>query len=104
VIQPGKGLSTRPSHQSRVKLRTRGFLRSSEGTDDKCVDRNKAVEFTVGDGDVIQGRAECSSNSIVLTVRSSGNSSSRVSVKDPGSRVFAGNSRVVRDCHEFSQF
>lgn len=49
MLRKGAGLSTRPTPQSRVKLRTRGYL---EG--DKTVDKHSGVSFTVGDGDVPQ--------------------------------------------------
>lgn len=52
VLQPGRGLSTRPVQQSRVQVRTHGVLEGSG----EVVDRHNAVAFTVGDGDVIQGK------------------------------------------------
>lgn len=50
VLRKGQGLSTRPTPQCRVKVRTSGSLESGE-----LVDRHSALWFTVGDGDVIQG-------------------------------------------------
>ena len=49
MLRKGAGLSTRPTPQSRVKLRTRGYLEAG-----KAVDKHSAVLFTVGDGDVVQ--------------------------------------------------
>ena len=49
VLRKGAGLSTRPTPQSRVKVRTRGYLESG-----KSVDRHSSLSFTVGDGDVVQ--------------------------------------------------
>ena len=49
VLRKGAGLSTRPTPQSRVKVRTRGFLEGG-----KSVDRHSGISFTVGDGDVLQ--------------------------------------------------
>ena len=50
VMRAGSGTSTRPSQQSRVKVRTRGFLESGD-----VVDKHNGYWFTVGDGDVVQG-------------------------------------------------
>lgn len=49
VLRKGAGLSTRPTPQSQVKVRSRGYLENG-----KVVDRHSAVSFTVGDGDVLQ--------------------------------------------------
>ena len=49
VLRKGAGLSTRPTPQSRVTIRTRGILEGG-----KSVDKHSAVSFTVGDGDVVQ--------------------------------------------------
>ena len=49
VLRKGMGLSTKPTPQSRVKVRTRGYLDNG-----KTVDRHSSVTFTVGDGDVVQ--------------------------------------------------
>ncbi len=50
MVQKGKGISTRPAPQSRVKVRTCGYLESG-----KVVDKHSQCAFTVGEGDVIQG-------------------------------------------------
>ena len=52
TLRPGDGLSSRPAPQSRVKMKTKGVL--DEGG--QVVDRHSGVRFTVGDGDVIQGK------------------------------------------------
>lgn len=49
VLRKGEGLSTRPTPQSRVRVRTCGFLESG-----KVVDKHSSYSFTVGDGDVLQ--------------------------------------------------
>lgn len=51
VLRKGEGISTRPTPQSRVKVRSRGCLESGE-----VVDKHSGYWFTVGDGDVVQGR------------------------------------------------
>lgn len=51
VIRRGEGISTRPTPQSRVKVRSRGFLESG-----KVVEKRNGCCFTVGDGDVVQGK------------------------------------------------
>ena len=50
VLREGEGVSTRPTGQAQVRMKVRGSL-SSGGV----VERHGALEFTVGDGDVIQG-------------------------------------------------
>lgn len=50
VIRSGEGISTRPTPQCRVKVRSRGLLESGE-----VVDKRSGCWFTVGDGDVVQG-------------------------------------------------
>ena len=56
VLRKGDGISTRPTSQSRVRVRTRGYLESGD-----VVDKHNGHWFTVGDGDVVQGRlSECS--------------------------------------------
>ena len=52
TLRPGDGPSSRPTPQSRVKMKTKGVL--DEGG--QVVDRHSGVRFTVGDGDVIQGK------------------------------------------------
>lgn len=49
-MRNGEGISTRPTPQSRVRVRSRGFLESGA-----VVDKHSGVWFTVGDGDVLQG-------------------------------------------------
>ena len=49
-MRKGEGLSTRPTSQCRVKVRTRGFLESGV-----VVEKHSGYWFTVGDGDVVQG-------------------------------------------------
>ena len=51
VIRKGNGISTRPTPQSRVKVRSQGFLESGE-----VVEKRSGHCFTVGDGDVVQGK------------------------------------------------
>ena len=50
ILRNGDGISTRPALQSRVRVRSRGFLESGA-----VVDKHGGVWFTVGDGDVLQG-------------------------------------------------
>ena len=66
VLRPGRGLSTRPTPQSRVKVRTSGVLEDDSGA---VVDRHNAVSFTVGDGDVIQGMCVCVQWVMVMSFR-----------------------------------
>ena len=49
-MKSGKGVSTRPTPRSRVRVKSRGFLESGE-----VVDKCNECWFTVGDGDVVQG-------------------------------------------------
>ena len=57
-MREGEGVSTRPTAQCQVRMKVRGSLQSGG-----VVDRHSSLEFTIGDGDVIQGtvmnRATC---------------------------------------------
>ena len=61
VLREGEGVSTRPTAQSQVRMKVRGM--SPSGT----VDRHNSLEFTVGDGDVIQGMYSVVSFMFLLT-------------------------------------
>ena len=50
VVHKGVGISTRPTPQCIVKVRSKGHLDSGD-----VVDKHSSCVFTVGDGDVIQG-------------------------------------------------
>ena len=52
TLRPGDGPTSRPTPQSRVRVKTKGVLQE----DGQVVDQHSSVRFTLGDGDVIQGR------------------------------------------------